>query len=138
MIGRESVDLSDSKAHEESLEAALGDWVAARPAARAVEECLARKVPAGRVQGVDDVAGNPFSWEREILLEREHPASGTIKVLGSAFKSNRSPGVVATTAPVLGEHTRAVLSDLLGYSDDRIGKLAANDVIALPDEDSPS
>lgn len=136
LIGHEPVALAESKAHEETLEGRLRDWIAARTADSAVEECVAHKVPASRVQGMDDVAENPFTWERQILIELNHPECGPVKVLGSPTKSDRSPGVVATTAPALGAHTRAVLGDLLGYSDEKIEALAAEKVIGLPDTKS--
>lgn len=138
LMGAGPVVLAESKAHEEPLEAAVRDWIALRKADDAVEACLAHKVPASRVQGIDDVAGNPFTWEREILVERPGPENEPVKVLGSPFKSNRSPGVVATTAPAPGAHTRAVLGDLLGYSGEKIEKLAADRVIGLPDKPSPA
>ncbi len=129
MLGVGQIALEDSKAHEASLEAALQEWVAARSVDTAVEDCLACKVPAGRVQGMDDVAENPFTWEREILVSLQHPESGEVKILGSPFKSNRSPGVVSSAAPTVGQHTRDVLGGLLGYSDERIDALVADKVI---------
>ena len=131
MIGHDPVALADSKAHEETLEASLRDWIAGRTVNDAVADCLARNVPAAPVQGVGDVAENPFTTEREIIVTLEHPESGPVKVLGSPFKSNRSKGVVEAAAPAIGAHTRQVLSNLLGYSDDRIDKLAADKVIAV-------
>ncbi len=133
MVGYARIDLADCKAHETALEALLRDWVAARRVDGAVEECLANKVPAGCVHGIDDVAENPFSWEREILVTLQHPESGPVKVLGSPFKSSRSKGVLKSAAPTLGAHTRQVLTELLGYSGDRIDKLAADGIIAVCD-----
>jgi crotonobetainyl-CoA:carnitine CoA-transferase CaiB-like acyl-CoA transferase len=123
--------LMDSKAHETALEKMIGDWTAVRTKDDAVESLLALGVPAGQVQGIDDVAENPFSWEREILVTLQHPESGPVKLLGSPFKSNRSKGVVGAPAPTIGQHTRQVLGELLGYSNDQIDNLAANKVIAV-------
>ena len=131
MLGYKLVDLMDSKAHETALEKMIGDWTAVRTKDDAVESLLALGVPAGQVQGIDDVAENPFSWEREILVTLQHPESGPVKLLGSPFKSNRSKGVVEAPAPTIGQHTRQVLGELLGYSNDQIDNLAANKVIAV-------
>ena len=133
MLGHVPVALAESKAHEETLEASLRDRIAGHTVDDAVADCLDRRVPAARVQGIDDVAENPFTWEREILVTIEHPESGPVKVLGSPFKSNRSQGVVESAAPTVGAHTRQVLTDLLGYSDDRIDQLAADKVIVIND-----
>lgn len=131
MLGHDPVALAESKTHEETLEASLRDWIAGRNMDGAVADCLVRNIPAAPVQGVGDVAENPFTWEREILVTLEHPESGPVKVLGSPFKSNRSQGIVNSAAPTIGAHTRQVLTDLLGYSDDRIDKLAADKIIVV-------
>ncbi len=131
MLSHVHIDLADSKAHEAVLETRLRDWIAPRTADDAVADCLAQKVPAGRVQGIDDVAENPFTWEREILVSLLHPECGAVNVLGSPFKSNRSKGIVSSAAPTVGQHTRAVLTDLVGYSDERIDKLEAERIIAV-------
>lgn len=136
MLGCDRIALADSKAHERMLEARLRDWAAARTVDAAVADCLACGVPASRVQGIDDVAEDPFVREREIIVSLPYPECGDVQLLGSPFKSNRSPGVVSSAAPVLGAHTRAVLGELLGYSQERIDKLVADEVVAVLDEPS--
>lgn len=133
MVGHARIDLAAGKAHEDAIEARLKEWAARRATDAAIADCLARKVPAGRVQGMDDIAENPFTWEREMLVELHHPECGAVKVLGSPFKSTRSPGIVATAAPTIGQHGREILGELLGYSKERIDELAAAKVIGLPD-----
>ncbi len=136
MFTIDHIALEDSKAHETDIESCLQSWAAGRTADETVAGCLANNVPASRVQGIDNVAENPFSWERDILVTLQHPESGPVKVLGSPFKSNRSSGVVSSAAPAIGQHTKEVLGDILGYSDEQIEKLAADDVIAIADEPS--
>ncbi len=136
MIGYAPTDLAASKAQEAAIEARLADWAAGRTSDAAIADCLTCKVPAGRVQGMDDIVENPFTWERELLVTLDHPQCGPVKVLGSPFKSTRSPGIVASTAPLVGQHSREILGELLGYSNQRIDELAAAKVIGLPDDSS--
>ena len=131
LLGHEPVDLTKSKAQEAVLEARLVEWVSSRTTAESIAVLLAHSVPAGQVQGIDDVAENPFTWERDILVTLQHPESGPVKLLGSPFKSSRSPGVVDTPAPTVGQHTKQVLSEILGYSDARIDELTEKQVIAV-------
>jgi len=116
---------------EAVLEARFVEWVSSRTTAESIAVLLAHSVPAGQVQGIDDVAENPFTWERDILVTLQHPESGPVKLLGSPFKSSRSPGVVDTPAPTVGQHTKQVLSEILGYSDARIDELTEKQVIAV-------
>ena len=138
MIGYARIALAAGKAHEAALEARLKDWVAERTTDAAIGDCLAAKVPAGRVQGIDDIADNPFTWERKMLVALKHPECGVVKVLGSPFKSTRSPGIVATAAPTIGQHSREILGQLLGYSKQRIDELAAEKIIAVAAASPPA
>lgn len=137
-LGLDPVPLETSKAHEVELETKLGGWIKGKAAEEAVDSLLAIGVPAGAVQGMDDVAENPLSWARNILVTLQHPDSGPVKVLGSPFQSNRSPGVVSSPAPGIGQHTRDVLRDVLGYSDERIDKLASDKIIVTANRPSSS
>jgi formyl-CoA transferase len=54
-----------------------------------------------------------------------HPEHGTIVVEGSRMKLSATPAVVAGIPPVLGQDTVEVITEILGYSDDRMGDLFA-------------
>lgn len=58
------------------------------------------------------------------------PGYGVHRVTGPAIKLSATPGRVTTAAPELGEHTVAVLSDLLGIDDAEMDRLAAAGVIS--------
>ena len=60
----------------------------------------------------------------EVLVYGEvpDPIAGSIHVTGKMIKLSRTPMVVGS-APKVGEHSQEVLSDILGYSDDRISEL---------------
>ena len=79
-----------------------------------------------------EIAENAHTWARDMLLELEHPTSGPLKLLGSPFKSTRSPGIVKSTAPDIGQHTRDVLSELLGYDKEMLDALSKSGVISGP------
>ncbi len=49
---------------------------------------------------------------------------GKVKVPGSPFKLSKTPGRIDYPAPYLGEHNQAVLSEMLGFSQDEMTKLA--------------
>jgi crotonobetainyl-CoA:carnitine CoA-transferase CaiB-like acyl-CoA transferase len=78
-----------------------------------------------------EIAEAPHTWSREMLVELDHPTSGPLKLLGSPFKSSQSPGVVARTAPDIGQHTREVLVELLGYDDATLTTLEKDGVIGI-------
>jgi crotonobetainyl-CoA:carnitine CoA-transferase CaiB-like acyl-CoA transferase len=55
----------------------------------------------------------------------EHPARPPAPYAGHALRLEETPGRLRTAAPLLGEHTRLVLHELLGMSADEIERLVA-------------
>lgn len=123
--------LSAAKAIETQFDAAFIAWARERSTEEAITECDRHGIPVGKVQSMAEIAENPHTWGRDMLVELEHPVSGPLKLLGSPFKSNRAPGVVARTAPDIGQDTRAVLLELLGYDDTELQRLADEGVIEM-------
>jgi crotonobetainyl-CoA:carnitine CoA-transferase CaiB-like acyl-CoA transferase len=58
--------------------------------------------------------------------------AGSIAVSGDFWHFSRTPAIVAST-PKVGEHNEEVLGTLLGYSEEEIAKLYANNVIGNTD-----
>lgn len=133
LIGMEDralgVPFDQVKAHEEKIEAQIGAWAADRNKQEVVEACQQRKIPAGIVHQMADIAEHPHTHAREMIIEMKHSTSGAVKLLGSPFKMSATPGVVKSTAPNLGEHTREVLRDILYYSEKDITELAEDGII---------
>jgi crotonobetainyl-CoA:carnitine CoA-transferase CaiB-like acyl-CoA transferase len=57
-----------------------------------------------------------------MVVDVDHPALGRIRALGSPIKMSATPPDVRRRAPLLGEHTDAVLSEA-GYSSAEIVQL---------------
>jgi len=53
-----------------------------------------------------------------------HPTAGTVPIAASPLKLSGSPVQYRRPAPLLGEHTRQVLAERLGLSDEEIQALA--------------
>jgi crotonobetainyl-CoA:carnitine CoA-transferase CaiB-like acyl-CoA transferase len=58
-----------------------------------------------------------------------HPRLGGLEVVSSPIRMSGAAAVAAQPAPLLGEHTRAVLSDVLKMSDEELDALEADGVL---------
>jgi formyl-CoA transferase len=66
---------------------------------------------------------------REAIIKIAHPLFGDIKMQGTFPKLSDTPGEVRWGGPELGEHTDAVLRDVLGYDEAKVEALRAAGVV---------
>jgi crotonobetainyl-CoA:carnitine CoA-transferase CaiB-like acyl-CoA transferase len=84
-----------------------------------------RGVWVGPVYSYDELLDDPQVAHNESFVTYEHPTEGTVTTPGFAFSMSRTPPAVTRPAPLVGEHTRAVLGDL-GLSDAELDELTAD------------
>ncbi|WP_316149089.1 CoA transferase [Cupriavidus sp. BIC8F] len=104
------------------------DAIEAFSTARTKEEiaqCLGGKVPFGPVYTSAEIFADPHYRVREMLVDVEQPGSATpAKIAGVPIKLSATPGAVRQRAPMLGEHTDAILL-AAGYALEEIGGMRA-------------
>jgi CoA:oxalate CoA-transferase len=99
---------------------------------RALTALRAARLPASPVLSPTEVAAHPHLDARRAFPEVPHPARGKVRVTATPFQVDGQPTGPAAGAPYrIGEHTRQVLSDLLGYDGARIEALAAAGAIGV-------
>lgn len=128
---QDSFSYEEIKGMEEDLEEKIRAWAKDKTREDVVTACQEMSIPSGPVQEIADVAEHPHTWQREMIVELEHPIGGKIKLLGSPFKLSLTPGVIQKTAPGLGQDTENILSVLLGYTQEEIAALK-DEAVILP------
>ena len=68
---------------------------------------------------------------REMWVELDHPQRGQWWNVGMPIKLSASPAKIERS-PLLGEHTEAVLKEVLGYSEERIAQLKRAGAFSMP------
>jgi len=112
---------------------AVNAIVAAFTSRHSVDELVAiftaAEVPHAPILGVTEALTQPQAVERGMLVEVDHTALGRIPMVNRPFRFDE-PQEPPAAPPVLGQHTEAILSDVLGLSAERIATLRANGVVA--------
>jgi formyl-CoA transferase len=120
VIGRESLgedpQLADNAgrvARVAEIDAAIGQWAAARTVEEVLAALDAAHVPAGRIYTVADIAADPHYKARGMLDEVKLADGSAIAVPGIVPKLSRTPGVHRRNAPLaVGGDTDAVLREI--------------------------
>jgi crotonobetainyl-CoA:carnitine CoA-transferase CaiB-like acyl-CoA transferase len=86
-------------------------------------------VPCGPINSIADMAADPQTAAREMVVELEHPRAGRTRALGLPIKLSATPGAVTRPAPTFGQHTREVLAEF-GFSAAEIDALYAANAVA--------
>jgi len=96
---------------------------------REVMQALAQKgIPCGAVLDTAEVLADPHLRERGTVFDLEHPTRDTYSMIGSPLRLSDSP-FATSPAPLLGEHTEAVLMSVAGCTAEELRRLRDNGVI---------
>jgi len=86
-------------------------------------------VPMGAINTLDVVVSHPQVAARDAMVESTHAVAGAVRMTAPPVRMSETPGSVRTPAPLLGEHTEAVLRERLGLADEEIARLRRAGVI---------
>lgn len=118
--------LAARQANEDALEALVAGWTRQHDAEEIMVRLQAVGVPVGVVQdGRDLVERDPHLRARGFYETAVHPRVGPFPHEGVVARLGETPGRVWHAAPLLGEHTREVLTGLLGLGDAELDGYAA-------------
>jgi crotonobetainyl-CoA:carnitine CoA-transferase CaiB-like acyl-CoA transferase len=102
--------------------------LATRPSGEWLDVLERADVPCAPIIERQDVAYTEQVVANEMMVPLEHPVVGRTRIMGVPFKLSKTPHVELRPAPLLGEHTEAILSEL-GYSGESIAELRGAEVI---------
>ena len=117
------------KEQEYVLSDLIAEWLSSKDGKEAVDVLNAHNVPTSLCMTIEDMVEDPQYQAREAIVAAPHPRFGSLSVNNVVPKLSRTPGRIDRLGPDLGEHTDAVLADLLGYDDQRLQELRNQGVI---------
>ncbi|MDC8757393.1 CaiB/BaiF CoA transferase family protein [Janthinobacterium fluminis] len=116
-------------AHRDVLVPLLAEMVKGRTRAQWIDALEAVGVPCGPINDIADVFANPQVRARGLAFDMPHPSAGKVKLVRSPMRLSATPTCTALAPPLLGQHTDAVLREVLGHSAERIAALRAQGVL---------
>jgi crotonobetainyl-CoA:carnitine CoA-transferase CaiB-like acyl-CoA transferase len=136
LVGREDLladpcfaDDQSRANHHHVLAEIMNAWLSTRTSAQAVADFEAARIPAGPVLHLGEVLEDPQVKARELLKYVEYPgAPKPVPMADTAVRLSATPGGIRHRAPLLGEHTDAILAEL-GYGPGDIKDLRQNGVV---------
>lgn len=116
--------------HRAELVVALNERFATRDAADWLDDLRAAGVPCGAIQTVGEALRSPQAQALGSVVSIPHAPLGALEVIAPPYLLHATPASVRLPPPRLGEHTDAVLHDVLGYPPETIADLRAGGVVA--------
>jgi crotonobetainyl-CoA:carnitine CoA-transferase CaiB-like acyl-CoA transferase len=89
----------------------------------------AADVPASPVNELPQVFANPQVQHRGLLVNTEHSQAGPLPLLASPLRLSATPVTDYPAPPTVGQHTKEVLREKLGFTDTDLAALVERGVI---------
>lgn len=121
--------LAERAEHADEINGEVAAWTSTLPATEVERRCIEHDVPVATAYSVRDIFACEHMAARDDLVEVDDP------VVGPVHQQAPFPRFVGRTQPVpdgaprLGQHTDAVLSELLDLGDDDLARLRESGVI---------
>jgi formyl-CoA transferase len=125
-------DRRSRTANKEKLRTILTGIFASDICVNWIAKMKAANIPVGYLRTVEEAFNSVEVRERHRVSQIPHPAAGSVPNIESPLNLGLTPVIEPVAAPLLGEHTKAVLGKTLGYDDRRIAALAEAGVFGKP------
>ncbi len=116
-------------AHREALIPLLAAPMRQRTTREWVEALEAAGVPCGPINRLGEVFADPQVRHRGMRIDLPHPTAGSVPLVANPIHLSASPVAYPMPPPLLGEHTEAVLREMLGLPEEELTRLRDDNVI---------
>jgi crotonobetainyl-CoA:carnitine CoA-transferase CaiB-like acyl-CoA transferase len=114
---------------KEKIDAIVSQVLATRPGDEWLKLFAEKGIPSGPINTFDRALSDPQVLHRNMVVEVEHPLGGRVKQPGNPIKMSGTPWETFSPPPLLGQHTRQVLEELLCYPKEKIEELERERII---------
>lgn len=103
-------------------------WTMTKTKFEVMDICNPLNIPVGPILSMKELAEDEGLRATGAIVEVDHPERGKYLSVGCPIKLSDSPAVVKRS-PLLGEHTKEVLTDVLGYDGDDLDRVIASGAV---------
>lgn len=114
--------------HEEAVEL-IEEWTTGRTSQEIISILERKKIPCGIAYTSAQVNDDENLKQREMFRRVHHEKYGDIDIPGFPFKFSDVSGSIRMPAPGLGEHSRFILEQWLGYTSEEVRALYGKGII---------
>jgi crotonobetainyl-CoA:carnitine CoA-transferase CaiB-like acyl-CoA transferase len=122
-------DAAARKANEAALDQFLSAWCATRERWAITRTLATAGVPAFPSMSMRDLLDNDHLTARGCFTHWDHPEVGARPLMGAPWRLTNRPNGLGSHAPLLGQHTDAVLEALLGLDAEQRAQLRTAGVV---------
>ena len=116
-------------AHRAELVVLIRQATVFKTTAEWVSQLEAAGVPCGPINDLSQVFQDPQVLARELAVSLAHPLAGSVPQVASPIRLSETPVQYRHAPPLLGEHTDAVLVQVLGVDADSLRRLRETGVV---------
>jgi benzylsuccinate CoA-transferase BbsF subunit/naphthyl-2-methylsuccinate CoA transferase subunit len=117
------------KEHEQELNERIEEWTRWQQGKNLMGKLVSHAVPAGIVNDARGVIEDDHLISRGFWAHLDHPEMGITLYNRVPFILSKTPALMQDAAPLLGEHTKEVLTGMLGYTREEVEKLTEDGVL---------
>ena len=115
---------------KDEIDALIGAKLREQPSAYWLDGLRAARIPCGPVNNMAQALGDAQVLARGMVVEVPLKTGDTVRMPGNPIKLSAAPRAAYTCPPSLGENTRDVLGQLVGYTEQTLEQLRMDGVIA--------
>jgi crotonobetainyl-CoA:carnitine CoA-transferase CaiB-like acyl-CoA transferase len=114
--------------HDEAVRL-IEEWTAAHTAQEIIAVLEGNKIPCGIAYTLEEVNTDENLKQRGMFQQVHHEKYGDIDIPGLPFKFSAAQGTIRMPAPGLGQHSRMILEQWLGYTTEEVEELYKKKII---------
>ena len=107
-------------------------WTRTKTKFEVMETCNPHDIPVGPILSMKEIAEDEGLFATGTMVRVDHPERGEYLSVGCPIKLSDS-AVEVERSPLLGEHTKEVLSDVLGYSGEELERVVGSGAVGEVD-----